>query len=104
APSTTSTRSSERSKQGSMDDRNAELAVDSRCELGEGIIWDAARACLWWTDIDGRQIWRFDPASKATARVTPPDRVGFMAVATGGRLLVGAAKALYMVQRPSFDA
>jgi len=74
----------------------AEIAVDARCELGEGIVWDAGRACLWWTDIDGRQIWKFDPASKATERFTPPDRVGFIAVASDGRLLLGAAKALYM--------
>ena len=82
----------------------AELLVDSRCELGEGIVWDASRQCLWWTDIDGRRIWRFDPASKLTERFTPPDRVGFMAVATGGRLLVGAAKALYMVVRATPSA
>ena len=79
-----------------MADATAELLVDARCELGEGIIWDAARACLWWTDIDGRQIWRFDPASKAVERFTPPDRVGFIAVAAGGRLLLGCAKALHM--------
>src|ERR1041385_4041108 len=72
----------------------AELVVDVRCELGEGIIWDAARACLWWTDIDGRQIWRFDPSSNVTDRFTPPDRVGFLARAADGRLLLGTAKAL----------
>jgi sugar lactone lactonase YvrE len=76
----------------------AELFVDSRCELGEGIVWDAARACLWWTDIDGRQIWKHDPISRATERFIPPDRVGFIAVAAGGRLLLGGAKALYMAE------
>jgi L-arabinonolactonase len=73
----------------------AELFVDSRCELGEGIVWDAARRCLWWTDIDGRQIWKCDPVSRATERFAPPDRVGFVAVARDGELLLGAAKALY---------
>ena len=81
-----------------MEDVNAELLVDSRCELGEGIIWDAARACLWWTDIDGRTIWRYDPATRQSERFTPPDRAGFLVVAAGGRLLLGCAKALYMAQ------
>lgn len=74
----------------------AELIVDARCELGEGPVWDAGRAWLWWTDIDGRAIWRFDPVAGQTERLTPPDRVGFLAVAAGGRLLLGGAKALYM--------
>lgn len=74
----------------------AELVVDARCELGEGSMWDAGRACLWWTDIDGRTIWQFHPATGRTQRFTPPDRVGFLAVASGGRLLLGAAKALHM--------
>jgi sugar lactone lactonase YvrE len=79
-----------------MEDGKADLFVDSRCELGEGIVWDAARQRLWWTDIDGRQIWTCDPVSRATERFTPPDRVGFVAVAADGRLLLGAAKALLM--------
>ena len=74
----------------------AELRVDSRCELGEGPVWDRTRRMLWWTDIDGRAIWRFDPATGQTQTFAPPDRVGFLAVAKSGRLLLGAAKALYL--------
>lgn len=76
----------------------AELIVDARCELGEGPVWDVARAALWWTDIDGRAIWRFDPVARSTKTFAPPDRVGFLAVAADGRLLLGAAKALYMAE------
>jgi L-arabinonolactonase len=77
---------------------NAELLVDSRCELGEGSVWDAGRARLWWTDIDGRAIWRFDPVSKLTERFTPPDRVGFLAMCASGQILLGCAKALYLAE------
>jgi L-arabinonolactonase len=76
----------------------ADLFIDARCELGEGPIWDSARACLWWTDIDGRAIWRADPATRESQRFTPPDRVGFLAAAADGRLLLGTAKALYIAQ------
>jgi sugar lactone lactonase YvrE len=74
----------------------ADLLIDARCELGEGPVWDAARACLWWTDIDGRAIWRFDPATTTAQQFTPPDRVGFLAVCASGTLLIGCAKALYL--------
>lgn len=76
----------------------AALLVDARCELGEGSVWDAARARLWWTDIDGRTIWRFDPVSQQTERFAPPDRVGFLAVYALGHLLLGCAKALYRAE------
>jgi L-arabinonolactonase len=74
----------------------AELIVDARCELGEGPIWDGARSRLWWTDIDGRALWRFDPATRETTRFTPPDRVGFLAATASGRVLLGTAKAIYI--------
>jgi sugar lactone lactonase YvrE len=74
----------------------ADLVVDARCELGEGPVWDAARARLWWTDIDGRAVWCYDPIARTSQRFTPPDRVGCMAVAADGRVLLAAAKALYI--------
>ena len=80
-----------------MEDGKAELLVDARCELGEGPIWDVARSRLWWTDIDGRAVWRVDPVTRQSERFTPPDRVGFLAAASDGRLLLGSAKALHAV-------
>jgi L-arabinonolactonase len=76
----------------------AELLIDARCELGEGSVWDAGRARLWWTDIDGRAIWRCDPATKLADTFTPPDRVGFLALCASGRVLLGGAKALYLAE------
>ena len=76
----------------------ADLLIDARCELGEGAVWDAGRARLWWTDIDGRAIWRFDPESTVADRFTPPDRVGFLVLAADGRLILGCAKALYRAE------
>jgi L-arabinonolactonase len=76
----------------------ADLLIDARCELGEGAVWDAGRARLWWTDIDGRAIWRFDPVTQVTERFTPPDRTGFLAIGASGRILLGCAKALYLAE------
>ena len=42
-----------------------ELALDARAELGEGPVWDAHAACLYFVDILQGQIHRFDPATHA---------------------------------------
>jgi len=76
----------------------AELLIDSQCELGEGSVWDAGGARLWWTDIDGRAIWRFDPVTKLADTFKAPDRVGFLAHVASGKILLGCAKALHVAE------
>ena len=29
--------------------------------LGEGVIWDRQTARFWWTDIEARRLYRYDP-------------------------------------------
>lgn len=40
-----------------------QVAVDAGDDIGEGPIWEPARASLLWTDIVGQRIHRLDPAS-----------------------------------------
>ena len=37
--------------------------LDAKSILGEGALWDAQAAVLYWVDIKRREIHRFDPAS-----------------------------------------
>ncbi|MGH8078979.1 MAG: SMP-30/gluconolactonase/LRE family protein, partial [Lysobacter sp.] len=39
----------------------ATLAVDSRCRLGEGVLWCEREQALWWTDIHSARLWRYRP-------------------------------------------
>ena len=39
----------------------AELVLDCKNHHGEGVLWDARTNELWWTDIQGRMLWRYDP-------------------------------------------
>ena len=56
--------------------------------LGECPVWDGDAGVLWWLDIDGRSIHRFDPGG-GTEQVWPtPDKPGSMALCGDGRLLV----------------
>ncbi len=39
----------------------AEVVVDCRSQLGEGVTWDAATETLLWVDVDGRLMHRLQP-------------------------------------------
>jgi sugar lactone lactonase YvrE len=72
------------------------LAVDSRCTLGEGPTWWAARGALLWTDIQASRLWMHTPAGSVTRTWNLPDRLGSMAVCRSGALLLGLAKGLFL--------
>ncbi|RYE03211.1 MAG: SMP-30/gluconolactonase/LRE family protein [Sphingomonadales bacterium] len=57
--------------------------------LLEGPVWVARDAALWFVDIKGRKIHRFDPASGAKSSWDAPDQVGFVAPIEGGGFVAG---------------
>jgi L-arabinonolactonase len=78
----------------------ASLAVDSRCILGEGIVWSPRRNALLWTDIDASRLWLHAP-SGATRTWNLPDRLGSFAICESGRLLLGLASGLFLADLES---
>ena len=38
--------------------------LEAHSELGEGTLWDPAAGVLWWVDIWGKAIHRFDPVTR----------------------------------------
>lgn len=73
----------------------ASLLVDSRCALGESILWCGRRGVLYWADILSAQLWRHDPASGRSHAWSLPEPLGCLALAEDGRLLLGLAKGLH---------
>jgi L-arabinonolactonase len=73
---------------------NARLLVDSRCTLGEGLLWDARRRAWLWTDIEGRRLWQHRAEDGTTRTWSVPDRLGSFAMCASGRLLLGLAKSI----------
>ncbi|QTF91986.1 SMP-30/gluconolactonase/LRE family protein [Halomonas sp. BM-2019] len=68
----------------------AELAVESRCTLGEGPQWHAAGGRLYWCEILGRRLHWLEVASGATGHRELDHRVSLAApLEDGGALLVG---------------
>lgn len=63
--------------------------------LGEGPVWDAQRGCLWFVDIKGKKLHRFDPATGALSSADAPGEIGWALPADNGRLLCGLQNGLH---------
>ena len=67
----------------------ATCVLPARAQLGECPLWSAEEARLYWVDIDGRAVHRFDPATAMDEAVDVPGRPGSLAfTATAGELMV----------------
>ena len=76
-------------------ERMAEPVWTVGAELGEGPVWVARDAALWFTDIKGRKLHRYDPASGDGLSWDAPDMPGFSLPAAGGGFVVGMSDGLH---------
>ena len=76
----------------SLPTSNAQAAacvLPAAAQLGECPLWSAADGRLYWVDIDGRAVHRFDPESGLDEQLPAPGRPAALALTpTSGRLLV----------------
>jgi L-arabinonolactonase len=69
--------------------------LGSRNIVGEGILWDSRRGLLWWTDIQGRELYRYDWVRSSMQALDTPERVGsFGLVANSERLITAFASGI----------
>ena len=80
----------------------AELALDCRNHHGEGIFWNPADERVWWTDIEGRSIWSYDPAVEEHSQIAFDERVCSFAPRSGGGFIVAYADRIALVDS-AFD-
>jgi D-xylonolactonase len=64
-------------------------------KLGEGPYWSSAERAVWFVDIKGRRIHRYDEASKVLRSWSTPEDVGFIVPASKGRMICGLKSGLY---------
>lgn len=67
---------------------DAELAIDAQASLGEGPCWDANVGVLWWVDIDGERVHRYDPKTGADTSVAVGQPVGAVVPRASGGLVL----------------
>ena len=58
-----------------------------RCLVGEGAVWAAEEQALYFLDITGRKVHRYDPHAGATRSWETPSHVGALALRQGGAAL-----------------
>jgi L-arabinonolactonase len=73
----------------------ADLLIDSQCALGEGATWCAETGRFYWTDIEGKRLWRYDPRDASSVSFAMPERLACFALcADADVLLLGLASRL----------
>jgi sugar lactone lactonase YvrE len=57
--------------------------------LGEGPVWSAREQCVWFVDIKGKKVHRFDPANAGLRSWDAPAQVGWILPTDDAGLVVG---------------
>nr|WP_163580864.1 SMP-30/gluconolactonase/LRE family protein [Gracilibacillus saliphilus] len=73
----------------------AELVYEFKALLGEGPCWDERKQVLFWTDISGKAIHRFNPKTRQNDTFEIDQMVGAVVVAEDGRLVLAAEHGFY---------
>jgi sugar lactone lactonase YvrE len=63
--------------------------------LGEGPVWIASEAALWFVDIKQKKLHRFDPAAGTLRSWDAPAQIGWVFPADDGGLIAGLQGGLY---------
>jgi sugar lactone lactonase YvrE len=78
-----------------------ECVLEAGCELGEGPVWRADEAALWFVDIKRNRVHRFEPGSGDHATWETPSAPGFLAPRASGGWIAGLATGLHGFQPAS---
>lgn len=69
-------------------DGDVTMALDAKCELGEGPVWDSLASCLYFVDILRGHVHRFDPATRSSRAYHVDRLVGAVALTEAGDLML----------------
>jgi len=69
--------------------REVRCVWKNAAELGEGPVWSTSDDALWFVDIKGRRVLRFDPKTKTRQSFQAPDQVSFILQETDDSFIAG---------------
>lgn len=73
-----------------------ECVLDSRASLGECPVWSIAEQALYWVDINGPALHRFDPSTGRDVTMPMPSSIGCFALRDGGGFVVALRDGLWL--------
>ncbi len=71
----------------------------TRDRVGECPVWSVAEQALYWVDIEGKKIHRFDWADKSQQSCTTPERDGCIALVADGRVIAAMESGIFEITR-----
>ncbi len=75
----------------------AELVLDCRNHHGEGVFWNPVDQRIWWTDIEGRALLSYDPATGDHSKQAVKERVCCFAPRSEGGFVMAYADRVALV-------
>ncbi len=74
--------------------RKAKLLLDTQSTLGEGPVWDWQKQLLFWVDIEGGKLHRYNPLNKESAEWSFGEMIGAAIPEKNGHLLLALESSL----------
>lgn len=78
-----------------------EVVSPTRDRVGESPLWSVSEQALYWVDIEGRALRRFDWATRAVTTWSTPERTGCIAHRAGGGFVAGMESGVYAMDLPA---
>jgi sugar lactone lactonase YvrE len=75
------------------------VALDVRAELGECPVWSIEEQALYFVDIKGRALHRFEPSTYQHAVVGMPEDIGCIGLRKDGGFIAGLRSGLWLLDR-----
>ena len=75
-----------------------DCVADTRSTLGEGAVWDDRAQRLWWVDIKGHLVHRFDPETGKNEDFDVGEQVGSLAVREQGGLVIATETGIHLFE------
>jgi sugar lactone lactonase YvrE len=73
------------------------VALDLRAELGECPVWSVEEQALYFVDIKGRALHRFDPISGKATTAAMAEDIGCIGLKRGGGFIAGLRSGLWLL-------